>query len=486
MPADVAISVRKVSKHYQIYQRPEDRLKQAIVPRLQRLLGRPQSCYFHDFTALRDVSFDVLRGQVVGIVGRNGSGKSTLLQIICGTTRPSAGEVAINGRIAALLELGAGFNPEFTGRENIYMNAAILGMSASEIDERFNDIVAFADIGDFLDQPVKTYSSGMYLRLAFAVAINVDPDILVIDEALAVGDAAFQRKCFARIEQLRELGTTILLVSHSTRTILELCERALLLDAGEILMNGPAKDVMFHYQRLLDAQPEQQAAIREAIRHASVAPEDAAGVAGKATNPAPSPPPSEAPPAGENFDQQAKAYDVDGAEIVRVRLVDVNGQEVKTLQAGEEYALVYTVRFLEDLREIGFSATIWTVSGLVISGVAGAAKKDTRIRRVVRGQVAEVRFPFRCLLTEGPYFISCGVVSRTDGQRRVLHRVVDALMFKVIDTQKKANLGFVDLGMLPQWRIVSSADAACADQSAPASGNDQESDSPSISSNISR
>src|SRR5262245_22220073 len=207
---DVAIRIRDVDKHYLIFARPEDRLKQMLVPRLQRLACRAQSRYYRDFAALTGVSFDIKRGETVGIVGRNGSGKSTLLQIVCGTLRPTHGTVEVNGRIAALLELGAGFNPEFTGRENVYLNAAILGLSRAEIDERFQSIADFADIGEFIEQPVKTYSSGMYVRLAFATAINVDPDILVVDEALAVGDEAFQRKCYARIEAIKEKGGTIL------------------------------------------------------------------------------------------------------------------------------------------------------------------------------------------------------------------------------------------------------------------------------------
>lgn len=201
---DIAISVRNVSKHYLMFKRPEDRLRQMIVPRLQRLAGRTPQHFFQDFAALRGVSFDVKRGETVGIIGRNGCGKSTLLQIVCGTLQPSSGNVEINGRIAALLELGAGFNPEFTGRENVFMNAAILGLSHAETEDRFDDIARFADIGEFVDQPVKTYSSGMYVRLAFATAINVEPDILVVDEALSVGDESFQRKCFARIEEIKQ------------------------------------------------------------------------------------------------------------------------------------------------------------------------------------------------------------------------------------------------------------------------------------------
>src|SRR5690348_2740583 len=219
---DFSIRVDRLSKRYEIYAQPAHRLKQMILPRAQRAMRRSARTYFKEFWALRDVSFDVRRGETVGIVGRNGSGKSTLLQMICGTLHPTAGRISVGGRIAALLELGAGFNPEFTGRENVYLNAAVIGLSREEIDARFDDIAAFADIGDFMEQPVKTYSSGMYVRLAFAVAINVDPEILVVDEALAVGDELFQRKCFARIDAIRSKGATILFVSHSANAVVEL------------------------------------------------------------------------------------------------------------------------------------------------------------------------------------------------------------------------------------------------------------------------
>jgi len=231
---DIAIRVNNLSKCYLIYDRPQDRLKQSIIPRLQRLVGRQPKNYFREFWALKDVSFEVKKGETVGIIGRNGSGKSTLLQIICGTLTPTSGTVETNGRVAALLELGSGFNPEFTGRENVYMNGAVLGLSKEEIDARFDDIAAFADIGEFIDQPVKTYSSGMFVRLAFAVVAHVDPDILVIDEAFAVGDVFFQQKCIRMLRSFQENGGTILFVSHDTGTVLSLCKKALLLFQGGI------------------------------------------------------------------------------------------------------------------------------------------------------------------------------------------------------------------------------------------------------------
>ena len=197
MSSEIAIKVENLSKCYHIYDQPRDRLKQMILPRMQRAIGMQPRQYFREFWALKDVSFEVKKGETVGIIGRNGSGKSTLLQMVCGTLNPTSGSIQTSGRIAALLELGSGFNPEFTGRENVYLNGAVLGLSRDEIDVRFDEIAAFAEIGEFIDQPVKTYSSGMMVRLAFAVAINVDPQILVVDEALSVGDELFQRKCFS-------------------------------------------------------------------------------------------------------------------------------------------------------------------------------------------------------------------------------------------------------------------------------------------------
>ncbi len=262
---DSAILVEDVTKRFALFNRPEDRLKQMIVPRLQRLVRAEPSHYFREFSAVKNVSLTIGKGETIGIIGRNGSGKSTLLQMIVGTLAPTSGSVKVNGRIAALLELGAGFNPEFTGRENVYVNGAILGFSRAEMDERFEAIAAFAGIGEFIERPVKTYSSGMFVRLAFAVSTAVEPDILVVDEALSVGDEAFQRKCFARIEAIKERGGTILFVSHGAQTIVQLCDRAVLLDAGEKILEGEPKLVVGQYQRLVNASEERQAQIKSEI-----------------------------------------------------------------------------------------------------------------------------------------------------------------------------------------------------------------------------
>lgn len=247
MTDDIAIRVDGLSKCYQLYEKPNDRLRQSIYPRLHRLIGIPPKQYFREFWALRDVSFEVKKGECFGILGRNGAGKSTLLQIIAGTLNASSGSIELNGRIAALLELGSGFNPEFSGRENVYLNAAILGLTRTEIDKKFEDIIEFSEIREFLDQPVKTYSSGMLVRLAFATAIHVDPDILIVDEALAVGDFAFQHKCMARIKQIIQNGVTVLLVTHDVGAVMANCERALMLRNGSVCAIGSASEICDRY-----------------------------------------------------------------------------------------------------------------------------------------------------------------------------------------------------------------------------------------------
>lgn len=264
MSSDVVIRVKNVGKCYQIYDQPHDRLKQSLMPRLYKLVGKAPRTYFREFWALREVSFEVRKGETVGIVGRNGSGKSTLLQIICGTLAPTSGQVETSGRIAALLELGAGFNPEFTGRENVYMNAAILGLSRFEIDARLDDILAFADIGEFVDQPVKVYSSGMYVRLAFSVAVNVAPQILIVDEALSVGDLAFQNKCIMKIKELRDKGMTLLFVAHDLSTLQMICDRVAWLHRGEIVTIGDSVTVCQEYYVGITGR-QTEASIRAAV-----------------------------------------------------------------------------------------------------------------------------------------------------------------------------------------------------------------------------
>lgn len=256
MSSEIVIRVQNLSKCFQIYKKPHDRLKQSLYPRLQRLVKIKPKQYYKEFWALKDVSFEIEKGETVGIVGCNGSGKSTLLQIICGTIYPTGGVVETSGRIAALLELGSGFNPEFSGRDNVYLNASILGLSKQEIDKKFDAIEAFADIGEFIEQPVKTYSSGMFVRLAFAIQANVDPEILIVDEALAVGDTFFVHRCMLRFHELQKAGTSILFVSHDANAVRNLCSRAIWLADGGIKRQGNSAEVVDAYLADLFGQPE--------------------------------------------------------------------------------------------------------------------------------------------------------------------------------------------------------------------------------------
>lgn len=251
MSSEIALKVENISKCYHIYQTPRDRLKQFVLPRAKKLFGADGENYFREFWALREVSFEIGKGETVGIIGRNGSGKSTLLQMICGTVTPTNGSVVTNGRIAALLELGAGFNPEFTGKENVLLNAAILGFPQSAMMERLNDVIEFSELGEFIHQPVKTYSSGMYARLAFSIAIHVEPEILIVDEALAVGDARFVAKCMRRIKDIQAKGTTILFVSHDVSSVRTLCDRSIWLDNGRLVDDGDVFPITGKYMEFM-------------------------------------------------------------------------------------------------------------------------------------------------------------------------------------------------------------------------------------------
>lgn len=445
----VAIRVTNLAKRYRVFSRPRDRL-------LQTLFGARRQ-YFREFHALGGVSFEVAHGRTVGIVGRNGSGKSTLLQIIAGTLTPTVGEVEIDGSVAALLELGSGFNPEFTGRENVHLNASILGLDAATLAERFDAIVAFADIGDFLDQPVKTYSSGMAVRLAFAVAISVDPRILIVDEALSVGDEAFQRKCFARIRQLKEGGATILFVSHSASAVVELCDEALLLDHGELLLRGDPKRVVALYQKLIYAPPDAVPTLREEIRGQGPQPAVKAGLVPQA--------PALAAAGGAGvlrplFDPHLVPVSVvdyarQGAEICDVRIETPAGEGVNILVHGEQYAYVYRVRFDHTLQRVQFGMLVKTVSGLELGGGIYPSLQSC-FPEIRAGQVAEVRFEFRCLVNPGTYFLNAGVQAEVDGRATYVHRVVDVAMFKVLPVSTPMATAWVNLDVTPSVSLQAS------------------------------
>ena len=415
MADDIAISVKNLTKTYRIFGHPGDRIKQALT------LGRVR--FHREFTALQDVSFEIKKGETVGIVGRNGSGKSTLLQLICGILKPTSGTVQVNGRVSALLELGAGFNPEFTGRENVYFQGAIMGFSEEEMDARIDDIAAFANIGEFIDQPVRTYSSGMFVRLAFAAAISAEPDILIVDEALSVGDESFQRKCFSHIQAIRSQGGTILIVSHSAAAVVELCGRAFLLDNGELLAIGKPKTVVDHYHKLLYAPPDKKSAIVDEIR------QDDGKADGQTSFYLP------AKPAGADFDPEliphsVVSYEPCGAVIRNPRILDEKGREVNVLERGGHYIFCYDVQFEEEARHVRFSMLIKTKTGFELGGLSSHLV-GTGAPKVKKGAHVTVRLPFHCRLLPGLYFLNSGVLGKVKYEEIFLHRVIDILAFRV-------------------------------------------------------
>jgi homopolymeric O-antigen transport system ATP-binding protein len=457
---NIAVRVENLSKCYEIYGRPQDRLKQSIYPRLRKLAGQEPKNYYREFWALKDISFEVKKGETFGIIGRNGSGKSTLLQIICGTLAPTSGNVETNGRVTGLLELGSGFNPEFTGRENVFMNGAILGLSPDEISSRFADIAAFADIGQFIEQPIKTYSSGMVVRLAFAVAINIDPQILVVDEALSVGDELFQRKCFSRIEAIKSRGTTILFVSHSGATVVELCDRTLLLDFGEELAVGVPKIILGNYLRLLYAPEDQRDAIRKEIRVSCKSPhpsdiktvQQALGQSILASKS------REETEREEFFDpnlvpQSTLAYESHGAYIESPEILNLAGDKVNCLKRGKTYRYTYKVRFEKGAANVRFGMLIKTTSGMELGGGVSAPAPAQAIAYLAANSFVRVEFRFVCALNPGTYFLNAGVVGYVCEEENFLHRVLDACMFRVLPLDSNTSTGVVDFNGIPEITV---------------------------------
>jgi len=464
MSSELAIRIEGLSKSFPIYDQPMHRLYQMLSPR------RHKQRWYRQFQALNGIDLSVRKGETLGVVGRNGSGKSTLLQVICGTLTPSAGEVQVNGRIAALLELGAGFNPEFTGRENVFLYGTVLGLTRQQVQERFDEIAAFADIGEFIEQPVKNYSSGMYVRLAFAVAINVTPDILVVDEALSVGDEAFQRKCFARINRIRDDGATVLFVSHSAGIVTQLCDRAVLLERGELLSNGSPKFVVSRYHKMLYAPLDRLEAIREAIRTEKEGPdrpvsatlptlsatdrEDAELVADAGrTSTAPSGSASRGWYDDGLVPKSTVRYDTRGARIAAPHIETPDGRKVNVLHAGDEYVYVFQVHFQESVGGVRFGMLIKTLTGLELGGAASSLPQDS-LALVEAGRTVEARFRFRCLLDGGTYFCNAGVLARIAEEETYIDRLIDAAMFRVMPQPERLATGYVDFCVSPDIAVV--------------------------------
>jgi lipopolysaccharide transport system ATP-binding protein len=436
MSSDFAIKVEGLSKCYQIYDTPRQRLKQFVMPRLQRMAGRAPSCYFREFWALRGIDFEVKRGETVGIVGSNGSGKSTLLHMICGTLAPTGGRVQTQGRIAALLELGSGFNPEFTGRENVYLNGAVLGLTKEQIDDRFESIEAFADIGDFIEQPVKSYSSGMVVRLAFAVQAQSEPDILIVDEALAVGDAKFQAKCFARLKALKQQGTSILFVSHATEQIVTHCDRAIFLKDGGVAHIGSPRDVINAYldamfgAEQIDAQgdevpqPETQTesydlSLTEDVFHTR-----------------------------QTYNPHEYRWGDNAASILDHGLLGEDGAELTTVQVGSAVTLKLSIRFRSQVVRPILGCTIKTKEGITLYNTNSELQSVTEISQAgVAGDVLGVSLCFQARFAPGEYFISLGVASRRPDGTVVPHdRRYDAVHMTVITRSVEPFSGLFDIG----------------------------------------
>lgn len=428
--AELAIHVSNVGKCYHIYDRPQDRLKQAVIPKLYRAaglisgIGQPPS-YFREFWALRNVSFGVERGEFVGIIGRNGAGKSTLLQIIAGTLTPTTGAVKVCGRVGALLELGSGFNPEFTGAENVYLNAALLGLSRTETDSKFETIAAFADIGEFINQPVKTYSSGMQMRLAFAVQTIIEPEVLIVDEALAVGDVFFQAKCMARLRRLVANGSTILFVTHDTATVRQMCDRALLLREGEVIAQGPAVGVTDRYLSLELEERNQTAKKQQSLR-SSRASASSGSKGGYPRSDRAHEIPNSAPALAhksitvhggaedtargvELFEKRASTNRAGSgaARVTNVQMIK-SGELRDIFDFGDTVTLRQVIQFNDTLSNVNVSYKIRTVQGVDV--IFGDSRLQNEIKRTyVAGRRYTFDWTFRLDLMHGIYCIMSGV-----------------------------------------------------------------------------
>ena len=431
---DLVIQVEGISKHYDIFDRPQDRLKQALTLRLHRFakpftrLAAPR--YSRTFTALNNVSFDVSRGEALGILGRNGAGKSTLLQIIAGTLSPSSGRVTVRGKVAALLELGSGFSPDFTGRENVRLSASLLGLDDRQIDERFDAIARFADIGDFIEQPVKTYSTGMVLRLAFAVQTAIEPDVFIVDEALAVGDARFQKKCFDRLDALRKRGTTILFVTHDTGTIVQFCNRALILEKGCIVSEGDPHRVAREYHRLLFDVPAAAAKPAEALAPAK---------RGEETRQVGDEESRESGMVEATLSSHSDAadrevrYGSNDVEICAVTVLDRDGLETRVVDIHQEVVFRFVAVFHKDISNpVAYGFSIANAKGVELYATK-SQMFERRLPPSPAGSRYECRLVVKIPFVAGTYFLTAALAHDDDRPRgEFLDYRFDALQFQVV------------------------------------------------------
>lgn len=435
MAEDIAISVNDVSKMYKLYDNPMDRLKES--------LGLSRKKKYKEHYALNHVSFQVHKGETVGIIGTNGSGKSTILKIITGVLSPTGGEVSVNGRISALLELGAGFNGEYSGLENVYLNGSMIGFSREEIDAKLQSILDFADIGEFIHQPVKTYSSGMFVRLAFAVAINIDPEILIVDEALSVGDVFFQAKCYRKFEEFKEMGKTILFVSHDLSSIGKYCDRVVLLNKGEKLAEGGAKEMVNLYRRVLvnqydDADLEEGAENAEAGQDGQLTD----GTAGENVSKKEHDGGGRAMKDSLNLNPKVLEYGSKLGEIVDFAIRDDTGMITNVIEKGKEFSVQMKVRFQADVNDPIFAFTLKDLKGTEITGT-NTMYEHTPVKPQKAGDVREITFKQIMPLEAGEYMLCLGCTGYKDGDFTVFHRLYDVCNLTVI-TDKKA-VGYFDM-----------------------------------------
>ena len=403
------IEIEHISKIYKLYENPMDRLKEALK------LTKKQK--YTEYFALNDISFNVEKGSTVGLIGTNGAGKSTLLKIVTGVLTPSSGNIRVNGKIAALLELGAGFNQEYTGIENIYLNGSMMGYTKEQMDQRVESIVEFAGIGDFIHQPVKTYSSGMFARLAFAVAINVDPDILIVDEALSVGDIYFQAKCFNKMNEIKEKGTTILLVTHDMSSVIKYCDKVVVLNKGIFLKEGNPKEMVDIYKKLLVNQYDDDDEIDNEILEK----EDIEEKTGSWKEQL-------------NYNAEKLIYGNEKASIVDFGVFDNKGKLTNMLAKKKDFTVKMKVRFNEVVENPIFAFTIKNRHGAEITGTNTMfEKKDVELAK--KGDVFEIAFKQQLLLQGGEYLLSFGCTGFDNGEFTVYHRLYDVTNLVVVSEQ---------------------------------------------------
>lgn len=436
-----AVRAQGLSKCYQVYDRPRDRLKQFVWPRLARSFGRAPRSFYRDFWALRDVSFDLPRGRTLGVIGRNGSGKSTLLQLICGTLHRTQGSVEVNGRVAAMLELGSGFSPEFTGRENVYLNAALLGLDRASIEARFDRIAAFADIGEFLEQPVKKYSSGMFVRLAFAVIAHVDADILIIDEALSVGDVFFVQKCRRFLEEFRRRGGTILFVSHDTASVINLCDQAIWLERGRVQAMGEARPVVEQYlkgmyvERAAGAEPAGPAAMPGGADGGGDGSREFWSEERRAN-----------PMAVTAFRAEAESFGIGGARIVDAGFFGGAAERLQMIHGGAAVCLRVTVECQRriDCPAVGMAIKDRLGQAVFSESSSSAFGQACRSGALafLPGETVRVDFRFEMpVLARGNYTIDLAVAEGLGHDHVQHHLIRDALALQAVDSPLEYGIG---------------------------------------------